>query len=206
MLKPKIGFLLVTALMIAVPATAQRALPGTANVSRITAGHYVADPNHTQIAWSVSHLGFNVFNGIFGNATGTLALDPAKPGASVLAIDVPLTKVVTTRDALTAHLQTSDFFDTAKFPVATFRSTSVTVTGTTAKIAGNLTIRGITKPIILDAHFVGAGINPRSKKETVGFEATGRVTRTDFGILYGLGEVGEQVDLRITAGFEKAPA
>lgn len=203
MYKAKVGFLIAAALTVAVPAVAQRALPGTADVSRITAGHYVADPNHTQIAWSVSHLGFNIFNGIFGNATGTLTLDPAKPGASAVSIDIPLAKVVTTRDALTAHLQTPDFFDAAKYPVATFRSTNVTVSGTNAKIAGNLTIRGITKPIVLDAHFVGAGVNPRSKKQTVGFEATGRVTRTDFGIMYGLGEVGEQVDLRITVGFEK---
>ena len=201
--KSKIGMLLAVALTVAAPAVAQRALPGTADVSRVKAGNYVADPNHTQIAWTVSHLGFNLYNGIFGNATGTLTLDPAKPGASSVSIDIPLAKVVTTRDGLTTHLQGPDFFEVAKYPTATFRSTSVTVKGTTAKIAGNLTIRGITKPIVLDARFVGAGLNPRNKKETVGFEATGRVTRTDFGILYGLGEVGEQVDLRITVGFEK---
>lgn len=76
-------------------------------------------------------------------------------------------------------------------------------TGTHAWITGDLTLRGVTKPVVLDAHFVGAGAKPLSKKATIGFEATTSVNRSDFGIAYGLPAVGDHVELRITAAFER---
>jgi polyisoprenoid-binding protein YceI len=164
----------------------------------------VVDTHHTQVAWEVNHLGFNDYFGIFGGSTGSLTIDPANPAAASVSIDIPLAAVATTRQGLTDHLQKAEFFDVANHPVATFRSTGVTVTGTTAKIAGNLTLRGVTKPIVLDAHFTGAGSNPMNKKATIGFEGTTTIKRSDFGVMYGLPVVGDVVDLRISAAFEKA--
>lgn len=192
--------LAILALLVAAPAFAQAGKP---DATRIVAGSYAADPNHTQVAWSVNHLGFNLYNGLFAGTTGTMTLDPANPAKAAVTIQIPLDKVVTTSDALTAHLKRADFFDTAKFPVATFKSTKIVVSGTTATIAGDLTLHGVTKPVTLDAHFVGAGNNPLSKAATVGFEATTSIKRSDYGMTFLVPGVGDQVDLRITVAFER---
>lgn len=192
--------LAILALLAAAPVFAQAGRP---DATRIVAGSYAADPNHTQVAWSVNHLGFNLYNGLFAGTTGTMTLDPANPAKAAVAIQIPLDKVVTTSDALTAHLKRADFFDTAKFPVATFKSTKVVVSGTTATIAGDLTLHGVTRPVTLEAHFVGAGNNPLSKAATVGFEATTSIKRSDYGMTFLVPGVGDQVDLRITVAFER---
>ncbi len=188
------------ALIAAAPAFAQAGRP---DVGGVGAGTYAVDPNHTQVIWSVNHLGFNVYNGLFAGTTGTMTLDPAKPATATVVIQIPLDKVVTTSDALTAHLKRPDFFDTARFPVATFKSTSVAVRGTAATITGDLTLHGVTRPVTLEAHFVGAGDNPLSKAATVGFEATASIKRSDFGITFLVPGVADRVDLRITAAFER---
>ena len=97
----------------------------------------------------------------------------------------------------------ADFFDVAKFPTAKFVSTSVKAEGTGATITGNLTIKGITKPVTLDAEFYGAGTNPMNKQENVGFVATGSIKRSDFGLGYAVPVVGDAVELKIIAGFQK---
>lgn len=192
--------LALLALLVAAPVFAQAGRP---DATRIAAGSYTADSNHTQVAWSVNHLGFNLYNGLFAGTTGTMTLDPADPAKAAVTIQIPLDKVLTTSDALTAHLKRADFFDTAKFPVATFKSTQVAVRGTAATITGDLTLHGVTKPVTLDAHFVGAGTNPLSKAATVGFEATTSIKRSDYGMTFLVPGVGDQVDLRITVAFER---
>lgn len=212
----KFTILSAAALAVAAPALAQmtanapaiapvvRAAGGTADLSKVAKGTYAVDTNHTQVGWEVNHLGFNPYFGIFGGATGSLTIDPANPGATTVAIDIPLSSVATTRQGLTDHLMKPDFFDVSNHPVATFRSTGVMADGTKAKIVGDLTLRGVTKPVVLDAQFIGAGVNPMNKKATVGFVASARIKRTDFGIMYGLPGVGEMVDLKISVAFDKA--
>ena len=114
-----------------------------------------------------------------------------------------MNKVITTSDALNKHLMSADFFDVEKFPTATFTSTKVTVSGTNATIVGNLTLKGVPKPVTLAAKFTGAGTNPMSKAVTIGFEANGTFKRSDFGVSYGVPAVGDQVDLMVTAAFER---
>lgn len=178
-------------------------IPGKPDPARVTGGRYVVDAAHTQVAFTVNHLGFNAYHGLFGDITGSLTLDPAKPEKAALSITVPMSGITTTSAKLTEHMQGADFFEAAKFPTATFQSTAVTVSGTSAMITGNLTIRGITKPVTLDARFIGAGANPMSKAETVGFEATTKIRRSDFGMTYGIPFVTDEVALEITAAFEK---
>jgi hypothetical protein len=101
------------------------------------------------------------------------------------------------------HLATSDLFDTAKFPTARFVSRKETVRGTQAIIAGDLTLRGVTKPLTLDARLHGAGVNGMNKKQTVGFSATGTLKRSDFNLGYAVPAVSDEVKLEITAAFEK---
>ncbi len=191
---------------IALPVIAQNLpteAPGKPDVSRVTAGTYDVDHWHTQVAFAVNHMGFNTYHGLFGEITGTLTLDPKKPAASKVSIDIPLSGLVTTAAALNEHLAKPEFFDIAKFPSAHFEATNIVVKGTHATINGNLTIKGITKPVVLAAHFVGAGKGPMDGKDNVGFEATTTVKRSDFGISYGIPLVSDAVELQITAAFEK---
>ena len=201
-------------LILAVPLLAQSGPmqpPGAPDAARVTAGTYKADPNHTLVGWRVNHLGFNDYFGIFGDVTGTLVLDPKNPGAAKVDITVPVSRVTTANAALTAHLLRAgkdggkpDFFGPAPAD-ARFVSTSVTVSGTTARIAGNLTLNGVTKPVTLDAGFAGAGTTPAfmGGKETVGFSARATINRSDFGVNMGIPLVSDQVQLDITVAFEK---
>ena len=191
----KAQFVALALLGLAAPALAQ-GQPGTEAAAKVAAGTYTVDTDHTQIAWGINHLGFNVYYGIFGGTTGTLTLDPAKPASASVSLTIPVDKVTTTSEKLNAHLKSADFFDTAKFPTATFKSTGVVVDGLKAKITGDLTIKGITKPVVLDARF---------KIETVGFEASATIKRSDYGITYALPVLGDEVSLHITAAFERRP-
>ena len=146
-------------LLFAVPLIAQSAtqMPGTMDVARVTAGTYNTDPGHTLIGWRVSHFGFNDYFGIFGDATGTLILDPANPNAAKVEITIPVGKVTTASAGLTGHLLRAgkdggkaDFFGPAPAD-AKFVSTRVVTSGTTAKISGDLTLNGVTKPVVLIA-------------------------------------------------------
>lgn len=195
----------VAAAILAAPLIAQPAgIPGTADATRVQAGTYTADAAHTQINWKVNHLGFSLFSGSFADAKGTLTIDPRRPNAARLSMSIPIDRVVTTSGALDAHLKRADFFDAAKFPTATFVSTAVQATGARARITGDLTLHGVTKPVVLDARFVGAGNGPTGDKAlNIGFEATTRISRSAFGISYGVPAVGDAVDLQINAAFVK---
>jgi polyisoprenoid-binding protein YceI len=205
--------LLALPLLIAVPLLAQSgppSVPGTMDVARVTAGNYTTDPNHTLIGWRVSHFGFNDYFGIFGDVTGTLTLDPKNPGAAKVDITIPVSQVTTASAGLTDHLLRAgkdggkpDFFGPAPAD-AKFVSTKVEATGTTAKITGDLTLNGVTKAVMLDATFSGAGANPFNKKETVGFHATTTIKRSDFGVAYAVPVVSDAVVLDISVAFEKA--
>ncbi len=202
--------LILIATALAAPLIAQSApeAPGALDPSRVAAGTYQTDPAHTLIGYEVSHFGFNDYFGIFGDATGTLVIDPARLQDAKVDITIPLATGITNASAkLTEHLKTADFFDVAKFPTARFVSTSVTIDPkdpTKANIAGNLTIKGITKPIVLEAEFTGAGANPMNKRQTIGFEAETEIKRSDFGVNYGIPMVSDEVELEISVAFEKA--
>jgi len=178
--------------------------PGAPDTSRVAAGSYTVDPAHSQVAFTVNHLGFSMYRGLFGEVTGTMTLDPKAPAAAKVSIDIPISGITTTSAKLNEHLQGADFFDAAKYPSAHFESTKVEVSGKKAKISGNLTIKGVTKPVVLDAHFIGAGT--MMGKQTVGFEAKTAVKRSDFGVSYGVPLVPDEVPLDISVAFERPAA
>jgi polyisoprenoid-binding protein YceI len=205
----------LAALALAVVATplvlAQGAsAPGAKDKTRVTAGTYAADANHTIVVWEVDHLGFSKYTGIFGSVTGTLVLDPKNPAASKVDVTIPVSKVTTANAGLTDHLLRAgkdggkpDFFGAAPAD-AKFVSTSVVVDddGDEAKVTGKLTLNGVTKPVTLDVDFFGAGVG-MNKKETVGFQAETTIKRSDFGISMGIPMVSDEVELEIHAAFEK---
>lgn len=195
------GMTLATA---ALPVLAQgmpKTPPGSADTRRVAAGTYEVDPGHSQVTFTVNHLGFSTYRGMFGGVTGTMKIDPKAPSRAALSIDIPIKNVTTTVDKLNQHLLGPDFFDAAKYPSAHFESTSVRPSGKTARISGKLTIKGITRPVILNAVFVGAGT--MMGKRTIGFDATTVIKRSDFGVSYGIPLVPDLVPLQISVAFEK---
>jgi polyisoprenoid-binding protein YceI len=181
------------------------------DISKISGGSYVADASHTLVGWRVTHFGFNDYFGLFGSATGTLVLDTKNPSASKVEITIPISKVTTASAGLTEHLMRAgkdggkpDFFGPAAAD-AKFVSTSVQATGQIAMINGNLTMNGVTKPVMLHANLSGAGTNMFNKKETVGFHAKTSIIRSEWGLGYGAPvAVSDKVELDITVAFEKA--
>ncbi|MBE7217880.1 MAG: YceI family protein [Caulobacteraceae bacterium] len=195
------------AALLAAPAGAQPAMPvpGAADVSRVQAGTYQADPEHTLVEFSVNHMGFSPYFGLFGGATGSLTLDPAHLDRAQVRITIPLDRLTVANAHLSEHLKSDAFFDAAKYPTATFTSTRVAAHGTTATITGELTVKGRTAPVTLQARFVGAGADPMKKgAATVGFEATGVVSRSALGVSAFVPAVSDEVRLKIAAAFVKA--
>lgn len=186
-------------LLLAAPGAAQTP-PGAPDPARAASGSYTVDTPHTQVLFTVNHLGFSEYTGIFTNPTGMLVLDKANPSASKVEIVFPIEQLRTTVTALDTHLKSADFFDAAKFPEGRFVSTKIVARGQTATITGELTLKGITKPVVLQARFVGAGTDMRSKKPYVGFAATTTIKRSDWGITYAPA-VSDEVKLTINAGF-----
>ena len=185
-------------------------LPGAMDVSRAQAGTYTADARHTLVGWRVNHFGFNDYFGIFGNITGKLTIDPAAPQNAKVEISVPVAEVTTANQGLTDHLLRAgqnggkpDFFGANAAP-AKFVSTKVEPSGTKAKITGDLTLNGVTKPVVIDAQFTGAGnaMMPPNKL-TLGFEGTTTIKRSEFGITTFAPMVSDEVELDITVAFEK---
>ncbi len=195
--------LTVAALLIAAPALA--AETGiTTDASKVQAGTYDVEPNHTQVLFSVNHLGFTTYTGLFTKASGTLVLDPAKPDASKLDVSVDVNSVTTPSEKLTGELKSDAWLDGTKFPNITFKSTKVTKTGAeSAKVTGDLTLHGVTRPETLTVKFNGAGVNPLDKKYTTGFEVTGKIKRSDFGVKTYIPLIGDEVTLTIAGAFEK---
>ena len=191
-------------------AAQQPQIPGQVDASRVTAGEYKLDPSHTLVSWQVSHFGFNDYFGLFGDIEGTMMLDPADIGATSFDITVPITSVAVPSEGLRDHLlrpgkegASPDFFGSEPAP-ARFVSTSVRRTSDrTAVASGQLTMNGNTGPVTMLVEFTGAGENPMSKAQTVGFHARATIDRTQWGIDYAAPMVGSDVDLEISAAFEK---
>lgn len=207
---------LAYALALALASTAALAqapagAPGSRNPAAVTGGTYTADAGHTLVVWTLDHLGFSPYSGIFGDVTGTLELDPKNPNAAKVDVTIPVSKVVTASSGLTEHLLRAgtdggkpDFFGASPAD-ARFVSTRVVANGENAKVTGNLTLNGVTRPVTLDAAFYGAGKAPEQMggKENVGFRATGSILRSQFGLGFGAPMVGDEVKLDISAAFQK---
>ena len=182
-------------------------LPASAQTSlNVPAATYTIDPRHTQIIFSVRHMGLSTFYGRFGHITGTLAFDPAQPGKSALNAQVDLTNIQTHVDELDKELSTS-VFHADKFPMASFVSTQSTkATENTGTVTGNLTIDGVTRPVTLNVTFNGGRNSPMPLQPyRIGFNATGTVKRSDFGLTHMMwsGLVSDEIGLMIECELEK---
>jgi polyisoprenoid-binding protein YceI len=197
---------LVAVLPLALAAPALGQSFANPDAAAVKPGAYTIEPTHTRVLFSVSHMGFTTWYGNFTDASGRLVLDPAHPDASRLDVTIPMASVSTTNAKLDGELKSADWFDAAKYPTATFHSTSVHVIGRDqAEIDGDLTLHGVTRPLVLTTSFNGAGVNPLDHAYTTGFEVRGQIRRSDFGVIKYVPLVGDDVKLIISAAFEKAP-
>lgn len=202
----RIAVAFTAALTLSIPAAAETQLPGMANAEHVLPGRYAVDTNHTQVVWTVNHMGISPLSGAIAASGGALELDPSRPSSAKVTVTFKVADMTTTVPAFTQHLLSADLFEADKYPTISFTSTSVQVDGKKARVEGDLTLKGVTKPVILNAEFFGAGINPMNKSLEVGFSATTQIKRNEFGLGYGVpGVTPDAVDLRISAAFSRIP-
>ena len=159
---------------------------------------YGVEPNHTYANFSYNHLGLSTQISKFNKTSGTVVYDKvAKTGSVDVTID--MTSVDTGSTAFNNHIQGADFLDTAKFPTATFKSTKVVFEGDApSAIEGNLTIKGVTKPVVLKvSHFANIA-HPMAKKDAIGANASTLIKRSDFGAGKYAPAVGDEVTITIS--------
>lgn len=190
----------------AAPAKAEAAKAEAPSVSTdiatAPAGEYVLEKNHASIAFKVRHMGFADYLMRFNDFDATIKLDPAAPEKSSVSATISPASLDANNAKLTEHVSGKDFFNVATFPTVTFASTKIEKTGAnTGKIMGNLTLLGVVKPVVLDATFIGGGKHMMFQKHDIGFKATTTIKRSDFGMNYGLGMVGDDVAVEINAEF-----
>jgi len=160
---------------------------------------YTIDPNHTDVVAQWNHFGFSNPIAHFGQAEGTITYDPDNVSASKVEVVLPLAGLNSHVAAFDEHLRNADFFDAEKYPQVTFKSTSVEAAGEgKLKVTGNLTIKDITKPVVLDATINKVGAHAMTNQPTAGFDAVATIKRSDFGLDLYAPAVSDEVQLRIT--------
>jgi len=186
-------------------ATASLALFLSAAMAAAEPQVYKLDGSHTQVGFSVRHF-FSKVPGQFDKFDGEIQLDDKNWANSSVNATIDATSIDTNNEKRDGHLKSPDFFDVAKYPTLTFKSTKVTSAGEgKLQVAGDLTIRDVTKPVVLDVDILGSGqIAIQGNTMTrAGFEARTRINRKDYGILWnrtldqGGTMLGDDVDIVI---------
>lgn len=207
------------------PVVTTEAPPAPAPITIASpAGDYVSDPNHSSVNFQIQHLGLSFYSLKFKTYDATVTFDPANIAASKVTATIKPTDILAgyPSDYVANHPGTkfksweddlansSNFLDAKQFPTITFASTSVAPSGErSAKVTGDLTLKGVTRPITLDVTFSGeTASHPFTKVPALGFSATGTFKRSDFGLDYLTGMVGDDVNVQIEGDFiqKVAPA
>jgi polyisoprenoid-binding protein YceI len=195
------------AALLAVPVLSQAASAPTApstNPAAVQPGTYSIEPTHTRVLFSVSHMGFTTWYGQFTHVSGTLTLNPKALSTSTLDITIPTNTISTSNTTLDGELNSPKWLDTTKYPSITFKSTKIVRTGhDTAKVTGDLTFHGVTRPETLNVTFNASGVNFLTHQYTAGFNATGMIKRSDFNEATYVPIIGDDVSLTISSAFVK---
>ncbi|HEX6849223.1 MAG TPA: YceI family protein [Chitinophagaceae bacterium] len=161
------------------------------------------DPPHSQLTFTVKHLGVADVSGVFNDFDVTI--NSSKPDFSdaVFELDAKVASIDTRVDARNKHLKSADFFDAEKYPTMHFKSTSIKKSGKNKyKLTGDLALHGITRQITMDLEYTGTIENPMSKKPTAGFQVTGIIKRSDFNLGNGFPSPMISDEVRIKADGE----
>lgn len=173
------------------------------------AGTYQLEPRHTQVLFAIQHFGITDYYGRFDKASGTLDFNPGDPASSHVDVDIDTASVDTKSQELTTEIQSASVFDAAQFPQATFKSTSATRTGpNSGTVTGDLTIKGITKPVTFNVTYNGGLKNPMANGKTydIGFHGTATIKRSDYNMTGMIWSpvVSDNVNLIIEAMFQQS--
>ena len=163
---------------------------------------WTADKAHTKLGFTVTHLSISEVDGTFKSFDAKITSSKEDFSDAVFELTADMTQITTNNDMRDGHLKKADMFDVEKFPTMTFKSTGITKTADKKyTLAGNLTMKGVTKPVSLDLTLIGTNKN-RDGKKLAGFKVTGTVKRTDFGV-GGMPSmmVSENVELRASGEF-----
>jgi polyisoprenoid-binding protein YceI len=197
----------VALVSIAVPASGARV---STDPRQSPAGAYQVEPRHTQVIFAIPHFGITDYYGRFEKVSGTLNFNPAAPEKSSVSVAIDTSSANVMSSELVGEIVGPSVFDSAKFPTATFKSTSVERTGpTTGKMTGDMTIHGVTRPVTFEVTFNGGLPAPMGGAAyDIGFHATTVVKRSDFGLdkMIWSSAVGDDVKLTIEALFTQQKA
>lgn len=169
----------------------------------ILGSNWKNDPAHSQLVFTVTHLGISDVSGTFNDFD--VEIKATKPNFSDASVELTAKTVsIDTRvEARNNHLKSADFFDVAKYPTLTFKSTGIKKTGKNQyKLTGDLTLHGVTKPVTMNLKYKGTVENPMTKKPTTGFQVTGTIKRSDFGVGAGFPSAVISDEVRIKADGE----
>lgn len=159
---------------------------------------YTIDAAHSSVVFKLNHVGFSKTVGFFKDINGKIMFDAENPAASSVSADIKSGSVDTNSEKRDAWIKSEKVLDEAAFPTFKFTSTSITQTGdNTAQITGDLSMHGVTLPVVLDAVLNKSGTNPIAKRETIGFSATASLKRSDFGVSAFVGPLGDEVTIEI---------
>jgi polyisoprenoid-binding protein YceI len=184
------------------PAHNQTFAPAT-----LPGGAYRLDPEHASLLVKLDHFGFSQLVGRFDRFEATLDFDPAQPGAARLAVLIDPASIDFNLPKFEEDLRGPDWFDVARFPQARFESRKITITGEkTGQVAGDLTLHGVTAPVTLAVNFNGGADSLLTGRYTLGFAATGTLSRSSFGLGAYAPAVGDEVTLEIHAEFQRTGA
>lgn len=173
--------------------------------SNITPGLYELDDRHAYLSFSYSHLGLSNPQIQFADFDASLQLDGNDMGQSKVSITIDATSIDSAVPALDNDLKSADFFDVENYPEIIFHSTTYEESSeSSGRLTGDLSIRGVTKPVTLDVTINSAAMNPLNRREMIGFSATGSVKRSDYGLTAYAPVAGDELSLEVQVEFEKA--
>lgn len=176
-----------------------------AGLGDVPSGQYGLDKSHGYITFSYSHLGFSNPHIGFSSFEVELELDSENPENSTINVTIDATSIDSRRDDFNGHLNGPNFFDTANHPTITFTSTAIEMTGEdTMNVQGNLTIKGVSKPVTLMAKVNKAANHPMRKTPWIGVDADTKVSRSDWGLTRAVPNVGDEVTIRISVELPKS--
>ncbi len=185
---------LLSATLAAAPGVRPADAPGAAPI------RWQIDASHSELTFRIRHLVSRV-NGSFNRWSGSIVADPQSLGGGSVSVDIQTASIDTNNERRDTHLRSADFFDAENHPAITFRSTRVVAQGRELQVHGNLTIRGVTKPVVLQGRMLEVGGTPGRRR--IGFEAETRIDRMDYGVAWnraaegGGAVLGDEVTISI---------
>jgi len=159
---------------------------------------YKIDSSHASVSWHANHFGFSKPSGKFSDVSGTIEIDRDNPQNNSVEVTIKTNSLTTGLEKFDNHLKSEDFFDEKNYPTITFKSSAISpYTKSKARIRGHLNLLGVDRAITLKVEMNKEGKNPINQKQTIGFSATAKINRSDFGMNYALPGISDEVEISI---------